>query len=93
MDAVSDQADGFQVWIDVDEMGGSTLEAMANAIEEAAVVLICMSENYKNSNSCETGECHMLSHLQHTNYFNKQRASVKRHLHVPAQYIIIFILT
>lgn len=27
---------------------------MANAVEDAAVVIMCMSENYKNSASCRT---------------------------------------
>ncbi|XP_071501362.1 uncharacterized protein [Diadema antillarum] len=48
------QADGYKVWMDVDQMGGSTLEAMASAVENAAVVLICFSEKYKNSPACRT---------------------------------------
>ena len=43
---------GHQVWLDVDRMHGSTLEAMAKAVEDACVVLICYSENYKLSNNC-----------------------------------------
>ena len=35
--------------------GGSTLQAMALAVERAAVVLICMSQVYKDSASCRTG--------------------------------------
>ena len=34
---------------------GSTLEAMALAVEKAAVVLVCMSQKYKNSPNCRTG--------------------------------------
>ncbi|EDO33720.1 predicted protein, partial [Nematostella vectensis] len=30
-------------------MGGSTLEAMANAVENSAVVLMCASRKYKDS--------------------------------------------
>nr|XP_054771677.1 uncharacterized protein LOC129279601 [Lytechinus pictus] len=48
------QADGYKVWMDVDQMGGSTLEAMASAVENAMVVLICFSEKYKNSPACRT---------------------------------------
>ncbi|XP_077865675.1 uncharacterized protein LOC100367673 [Saccoglossus kowalevskii] len=48
------KAAGFRVWMDVDQMAGSTLEAMAEAVEKADVVLICMSEKYKNSPSCRT---------------------------------------
>ena len=36
-------------------LGGSTLQAMALAVERAAVVLICMSQVYKDSASCRTG--------------------------------------
>lgn len=36
--------------------GGSTLEAMALAVERAAVVLICMSQLFKDSASCRTGK-------------------------------------
>lgn len=35
---------------------GSTLEAMALAVEKAAVVLVCMSQRYKDSPSCRTGK-------------------------------------
>ena len=49
------QADGFRVWVDVDEMAGSTLEAMALAVEKASVVLVCASEKYKLSPNCRTG--------------------------------------
>lgn len=45
---------GFKVWMDVDNMTGSTLEAMADAVERAAVVLVCMSQKYKESPSCRT---------------------------------------
>ncbi|XP_041356433.1 uncharacterized protein LOC121373745 [Gigantopelta aegis] len=48
------KAEGYSVWIDIEQMGGSTLEAMAGAIENAAVVLVCMSEKYKQSPNCRT---------------------------------------
>lgn len=50
------QATGFKVWMDIDEMGGSTLESMAKAVEDAAVVLICVSQKYKDSPNCRSGE-------------------------------------
>ena len=50
------QAVGFKVWMDVDEMGGSTLESMAKAVEDAAVVLICVSHKYKDSPNCRSGK-------------------------------------
>ena len=36
-------------------MGGSTLEAMAGAVENAKVVLMCLSEQYKLSTNCRSG--------------------------------------
>ncbi|KAK3578382.1 hypothetical protein CHS0354_025476 [Potamilus streckersoni] len=48
------KAEGYAIWIDVERMGGSTLEAMADGIENSAVVLICMSEKYKQSPDCRT---------------------------------------
>lgn len=48
------RAEGYKVWMDIDNMSGSTLEAMALAIERAAVVLVCMSQGYKNSPGCRT---------------------------------------
>ncbi|XP_048750552.1 uncharacterized protein LOC125662391 isoform X2 [Ostrea edulis] len=44
--------EGVEVWIDVERMGGSTLAAMAEAVENAALVLVCMSEKYKQSPNC-----------------------------------------
>jgi len=44
--------EGFKVWLDLDEMTGSTLESMANAVESSSVVLVCMSRKYKESANC-----------------------------------------
>ena len=35
-------------------MHGSTLECMAHAIEQASVVIICMSDKYKQSPNCQS---------------------------------------
>lgn len=43
---------GHKVWIDVENIHGSTLEAMASAIENSKCVLICMTEDYKQSVYC-----------------------------------------
>lgn len=43
---------GHTVWIDVENIHGSTLASMANAIEESKCVLICMTEDYKQSVYC-----------------------------------------
>ncbi|KAL5003906.1 hypothetical protein ScPMuIL_017362 [Solemya velum] len=45
---------GFKVWMDIDNMEGSLLQAMAEAVENAAVVLVCYSEKYKISQNCRT---------------------------------------
>ena len=44
------------MWIDIESMGGSTLEAMAGAVENARVVLMCLSQKYKLSPSCRSGQ-------------------------------------
>ena len=49
------QAAGYSVWMDLEQMGGSTLEAMANAVENSAVVLLCVSQKYKESANCRSG--------------------------------------
>lgn len=45
---------GYKVWMDVEHMSGSTLEAMALAVEKSSVILICMSQKYKDSPSCRS---------------------------------------
>ncbi|KAK3103675.1 hypothetical protein FSP39_020930 [Pinctada imbricata] len=42
----------IKVWMDVDDMQGSTLAAMARAVEEASIVLVCFSKKYKDSDNC-----------------------------------------
>ena len=41
--------------MDIDQMGGSTLQSMANAVEDAKIVLMCMTQKYKNSPNCRAG--------------------------------------
>ena len=43
---------GYRVWVDVEEMKGSALEAMAQATEEAAAFVMVMTDAYKNSPNC-----------------------------------------
>ena len=38
------QAEGYATWIDIEKMGGSTLEGMAAAVENSAVVLVCLCD-------------------------------------------------
>lgn len=44
---------GYKIWIDVDEIHGSSLDSMANAIENSAIVLMCVSEKYRQSINCQ----------------------------------------
>ncbi|CAF1132098.1 unnamed protein product [Rotaria sordida] len=46
--------DGFSVWIDRDNMYGTTMIAMAEAIENSEFILICMSDTYKQSVYCQS---------------------------------------
>ena len=48
------QASGHRVWMDMEQMGGSTLETRAKAVEDSSVVLICVSERYKESPNCRS---------------------------------------
>lgn len=43
---------GFNVWIDVEQIYGSTLATMAEAVENSAVFLMCVSEKYYQSPNC-----------------------------------------
>ena len=43
---------GQKCWIDVENIHGSSLESMANAIEQSSCVLMCMTEKYKESPNC-----------------------------------------
>lgn len=46
------QENGVKCWMDIDDMQGSTLDAMAQAVEGAEIVLICYSKKYQESPSC-----------------------------------------
>ena len=48
------QANGCRVWMDLEQMSGSTLETRAKAVENAAVVLICVSQRYKECPNCRS---------------------------------------
>ncbi|CAF4540672.1 unnamed protein product [Rotaria socialis] len=45
--------DNYSVWIDKENMYGSVLESMAEAIERSNIVLMCISNKYKESNACQ----------------------------------------
>ncbi|XP_072050966.1 uncharacterized protein [Amphiura filiformis] len=47
-------ADGYRVWMDITNMKGDILEAMADAVQRSDVLLLCMTEKYKDSRSCRS---------------------------------------
>ncbi|CAF3338669.1 unnamed protein product [Rotaria sp. Silwood1] len=47
------QKDNFRVWLDRDQMHGTPLESMSNAIENSEFVFLCMSDAYKQSGYCK----------------------------------------
>ena len=50
--------------MDICEIKGSILSAMADAVENASVVIIAMTEKYKNSNATRTGApMHLFIHF------------------------------
>ena len=50
------QKSGYNIWIDYKDMKGSLMDSMAEAVEGAAVVLLCMSAKYKDSANCKRGK-------------------------------------
>ena len=44
----------YRVWLDAENMYGSTFESMAQAIESSDMILICMSNPYKQSAYCQS---------------------------------------
>ena len=46
----------LQVWMDIDQMAGSTLQSMADAVENADIFLMAMSHKYKDSPNCRAGK-------------------------------------
>ena len=48
------KAVGIPYWIDVEKMKGSIEEAMDVAVRGAAVVLVCFSQSYKDSQQCQS---------------------------------------
>ena len=45
---------GHKVWIDTEDIHGSSIDAMAKGIEASWCVLICMTSKYKESNNCRS---------------------------------------
>ncbi len=44
---------GFKVWIDVNDLHGSSFDAMAKAVENSILVLVCITEKYRQSINCQ----------------------------------------
>ena len=55
-------AHGFQVWMDVDQMSDrdNIFDSMAAAVEQASVVVVCISQEYVQSENCRM-ECQYVS--------------------------------
>ena len=45
--------DGYNVWIDLEQMHGNTLVAMAQGIENSDIILYCVTEQYSLSPYCQ----------------------------------------
>jgi len=46
--------EGFSIWIDVEQMKGSALDKMAEAVENSSVIIVGVSASYKESQHCRT---------------------------------------
>ena len=44
---------GYKVWIDVEQMSGSTVDAMADAVDHSSAVCFGISLEYKESANCK----------------------------------------
>ena len=47
------ETSGFKVWIDINDIHGSSLDAMAKAVEDASFFLMCVTEKYRQSENCQ----------------------------------------
>jgi hypothetical protein len=48
------ESSGFKVWMDISDIHGSSLDAMAAAVENSCCVLICVTEKYRQSINCQS---------------------------------------
>ncbi|CAF4745785.1 unnamed protein product, partial [Rotaria sp. Silwood2] len=67
--------DNFHVWLDRDQIHGSTMVAMADAIENAEFVFVCMSDADKQSAYGQSEahyayerQCHLIPIVMKQNY-------------------------
>ena len=46
---------GFKVWLDIYEISGYIMDDMAAGVENASILIICLSRKYKNSPNTRRG--------------------------------------
>ena len=46
------EQDGFKVWMDVDKLQGNIFQRMAEGIEGALLIIVCMTKKYEKSTNC-----------------------------------------
>ncbi|CAF4960891.1 unnamed protein product [Rotaria sp. Silwood1] len=66
----------YKIWIDNEEMHGSMMERMAEAIEDSHLMLVCMSSAYRSSQACQA-ECEYAFSHQHRALFVKLEPNYK----------------
>ena len=44
---------GYNVWMDINEIHGSGFESMARAVETSDIILMCVTEKYRQSLNCQ----------------------------------------
>ena len=47
------ESSGYKVWIDINDIHGSSLDSMARAVENSFCVLMCVTEKYRQSVNCQ----------------------------------------
>lgn len=59
-------ARGFSIWLDIEQMQGSTVCAMAEAIDNACIILFAISSGYKDSANCRLEAMYVTTLSHHT---------------------------
>ena len=72
---VSLQGRGYLVWVDTEQMKGSTVDAMALAVEGADVMLIGLSRQYKESSNCRMEARKLASNPHQESSFSVEESS------------------
>jgi hypothetical protein len=45
--------DDYEVWFDIEHMHGNTFSATAQAVEDADIILVCITKKYSQSRNCQ----------------------------------------